>query len=305
MLRRVDFSMSSALRALVCSGVFSVLSGLMLFGLMLCGCDDSGRGVNICGDGVKGGIEECDDGNPASGDGCSTDCKVEAGCTDGEKRCSGTRIQTCSNGIWGKAERCAEENQECNSSSGSCEAVTACEDGATSCDDEQVRFCEKGVWGEAEDCNKGEVCKGDTQKGACEENGEEEVCDPGLLVCGGRCIDPDRDSQYCGAKGNCTGSSAGGVDYAGVSCEGGTVCLEGQCRCPSGFVLCDGKCIDPNTNQTYCGAKGKCTADEGEDFRGVSCDSNSHCRGGNAYPLLATMVKCCAEIWTENSHVST
>lgn len=283
MLRRVDFSMSSALRALVCSGVFSVLSGLMLFGLMLCGCDDSGRGVNICGDGVKGGIEECDDGNPASGDGCSTDCKVEAGCTDGEKRCSGTRIQTCSNGIWGKAERCAEENQECNSSSGSCEAVTACEDGATSCDDEQVRFCEKGVWGEAEDCNKGEVCKGDTQKGACEENGEEEVCDPGLLVCGGRCIDPDRDSQYCGAKGNCTGSSAGGVDYAGVSCEGGTVCLEGQCRCPSGFVLCDGNCIDPQLDNNFCGAKGACNMpiDSHADYMGSKCAEHSACVEGS------------------------
>ena len=32
-----------------------------------------------CGDGVRAGAEECDDGNNADNDGCASDCKVESG----------------------------------------------------------------------------------------------------------------------------------------------------------------------------------------------------------------------------------
>ena len=35
-----------------------------------------------CGNGSKEGAEECDDGNNANGDGCSSQCKSEASCTD-------------------------------------------------------------------------------------------------------------------------------------------------------------------------------------------------------------------------------
>jgi len=40
--------------------------------------DDDGTGGAICGDNVKEGTEACDDGNTASGDGCSSTCTVEA-----------------------------------------------------------------------------------------------------------------------------------------------------------------------------------------------------------------------------------
>ena len=33
--------------------------------------------IGICGDGVEGGEEECDDGNVENGDGCSTNCVIE------------------------------------------------------------------------------------------------------------------------------------------------------------------------------------------------------------------------------------
>ena len=33
--------------------------------------------VVSCGDGVQGGIEECDDGNQVGGDGCSSTCTLE------------------------------------------------------------------------------------------------------------------------------------------------------------------------------------------------------------------------------------
>lgn len=39
--------------------------------------------VYICGDGVKQGPEECDDGNAVDGDGCSSECKISAVCGNG------------------------------------------------------------------------------------------------------------------------------------------------------------------------------------------------------------------------------
>lgn len=39
---------------------------------------------NVCGDGIRAGSEECDDGNSAIGDGCSPSCRLElAQCDDG------------------------------------------------------------------------------------------------------------------------------------------------------------------------------------------------------------------------------
>lgn len=43
-----------------------------------------------CGDGVVGGVEECDDGNTTSGDGCSATCKLEA--LAGSNTCPGHAV---------------------------------------------------------------------------------------------------------------------------------------------------------------------------------------------------------------------
>ena len=49
----------------------------------------------ICGNGVMEGIEECDDGNTATGDGCSSICTLEI---------------TCGNGVIEGAEACDDGN---------------------------------------------------------------------------------------------------------------------------------------------------------------------------------------------------
>ena len=43
----------------------------------------------VCGDGLNYGIFQCDDGNRDDGDGCSSDCTIEAGYS-----CSITTIST-------------------------------------------------------------------------------------------------------------------------------------------------------------------------------------------------------------------
>ncbi|GEM_PF-3087554 len=62
----------------------------------------------ICGNGVKEGTEECDDGNTINGDGCSSICKIEK-CSDGTllNQCSSTKPKFCSNGnLINKASQC-------------------------------------------------------------------------------------------------------------------------------------------------------------------------------------------------------
>jgi len=56
-----------------------------------------------CGDGVIEGAEDCDDGNPAPGDGCSASCQVEAGYT-----CAGAPscCARCGNGVADCGEPC-------------------------------------------------------------------------------------------------------------------------------------------------------------------------------------------------------
>lgn len=53
----------------------------------------------VCGDGLRAGWEECDDGNEVDGDGCSSMCVVEEGWT--------CLISTCGL-LWPGAHRCAE-----------------------------------------------------------------------------------------------------------------------------------------------------------------------------------------------------
>ncbi|MGI5830297.1 MAG: hypothetical protein ACOX8U_09050 [Bradymonadia bacterium] len=110
------------------------------------------------------------------------------------------------------------------------------------------------------------------EKYACNEYEEgrwvcAELCpsyeqDEGKIVCDGKCIDPMKDVNYCGAKGNCTGNNSG------ERCKSGQSCVLGSCKCDEGKIVCDGKCIDPLSDSDFCGAKDSC---EGS-ARGVECN---------------------------------
>lgn len=77
----------------------------------------------VCGDGELGGAETCDDGNAASGDGCSASCAPEAGyACDGEPSACTT---TCGDNIVAGLEECDDGNTTSNDGcSATCEGET-------------------------------------------------------------------------------------------------------------------------------------------------------------------------------------
>jgi cysteine-rich repeat protein len=83
--------------------------------------------ANACGDGKVTGTEQCDDGNTASGDGCSNACQKESGWN-----CTGTSPTTCTpicgDGVRVGAEGCDDGN---TLSGDGCSPLCASESGFT------------------------------------------------------------------------------------------------------------------------------------------------------------------------------
>ena len=70
----------------------------------------------MCGDGMRKGGEECDDSNRQAGDGCSSECSVEAGYACGGSvgywEC-GESGDTCESGC-GEGKRSGGSSKECD-----------------------------------------------------------------------------------------------------------------------------------------------------------------------------------------------
>ena len=64
---------------------------------------------SLCGDGIKGDDEECDDGNTTDGDGCTSECKVEEGyeCRGAPSTCYS---ENCGDGVVVGQEGCDDGN---------------------------------------------------------------------------------------------------------------------------------------------------------------------------------------------------
>lgn len=177
-----------------------------------------------------------------------------------------------------------------------------CFPGLTNCDGECVNTDNNedncGACGNA--CDSGEVCDGN---GNCEAG-----CNQGLVLCGGQCIDPDTSEDYCGASGDC--SDMGDGNSSGVTCEGDEVCDgNGECsiECDPGLIVCDGQCIDPDTDDNYCGASGNCTNQGFFNNRGEECTDGAVCDGnGNcAIECDEGLIACegeCIDPDTDDNH---
>ena len=117
-------------------------------------------------------------------------------------------------------------------------------------------------------CAPGEVCDG---TGKCAV-----TCQVGMIPCTGKCVDPKKDSQYCGAGPDC-------ATNPGATCPAGSICDgSGKCAisCQADLVNCEGKCTNPKTDQAHCGAGADCTAVPGQ-----ACAAGEVCNGAGVCEL--------------------
>ena len=143
-------------------------------------------------------------------------------------------------------------------------------------------------------CGAGEVCA----SGACGLS-----CQAGLVNCDGECIDPNTSRVHCGATASCSADAG----TTGTVCDPGKVCALGTCSssCPVGFVNCNGTCVDPQSDQDYCGATNGCGAGDA-GTAGSACRNGKVClRGGCANSCPAPFVDCggsCVDPSADHTH---
>ncbi len=182
----------------------------------------------VCGNKIKEGVEECDDGNTVNGDGCENDCtfvckpgdplRGDVKCDD-KNVCTGT--ETC-----GADHICTKGTPL--SDGASCGTTKVCAAGAcvdTTCGDKIVST--------GEECDDGNAAGGDgcetTCKFTCVSTDSARDCTP---------TDP------CKGKGACADAthicSAGTPLVDGTACGTGKTCKTGVCT----SVLCGNSTVD-------------------------------------------------------------
>ena len=145
---------------------------------------------------------------------------------------------------------------------------------------------------------------------------EDEICQNGICVCassrkircGDACIDPTKDATHCGARGSCSDVDRDSANYRGQSCLSGERCTDGTCACARSLeISCDGKCINPNDNMTYCGARSLCSDEtsDSDNYRGVSCHEGQICENGICKCAKSREISCdstCIDPAIDNKH---
>ena len=260
-------------------------------GFVLCGEGDGRR----CIDPLTN-TEFCGASGSCSGNDVGKRCK------EGELCLNGSCVLTCANGqidCGGKCIKPQTDTEHCGAR-GSClgdEAGKECAVGemclygvcTVTCVSDQVNCDGKCInpQTDIEHCGASGSCSGNNAGKRCKEGevcseGECRVtCVSGQINCGGKCIDPLRDNDYCGASGSCLN------DEAGQKCEEGKVCSDGVCglTCPKGQIICGDRCVDPERDNEFCGASGSCN----DEAAGKTCIQGQSCTDGKC--LLVTCIR--------------
>ena len=192
-------------------------------------------------------------------------CGAKGTCSDDDKDSANYKGEQCSAGRLCLAGECTCPTNYilCN---GVCtnplEDMQYCGAKGTCSDDDKNSANYKG-----EQCSAGRLCLA----GEC-------TCPTNYILCNGVCTNPLEDMQYCGAKGSCSDNDKNSANYKGEICNNGKTCLAGKCTCPQGFVLCGDTCIDPDIDNTHCGARGSCSDanPSSADYSGKDCSLEPH-----------------------------
>ena len=271
-------------------------------------CQDSQCGIH-CNDGLELCGDVCVDilTNQSHCGACGNSCAVPEEVDENDVVIRPARIDPCINGVC--TVQCLENQENCN---GTCADINTDPGNCGGCGNV---------------CNDNEVCI----EGSCKF-----YCPSGQEACGEACFNLNTDSTHCGKcdvvcekgmtceSGSCTSickpeetfceesetcadltNAFANCSTCGHACEAGQVCLKGECRqnCGESAVACNGSCIDPASNASFCGAKGKCTDDlsESEDFKGIECAQNETCTDGLCVCSADTDTKCLIASEDENA----
>ncbi|MEL6179824.1 MAG: DUF4215 domain-containing protein, partial [Myxococcota bacterium] len=293
-----EIAMFHAERQTVESNYLLTLSGFLNAGTAIC--------ASVCGDGVVSGIEQCDDGNPDDGDGCSSGCAVEPGfdCLELNDDPSNCFQPPCGNSMLEFPESCDDGNTDDGDGCSSICQLENCGDGILSeedgeeCDDNNTidtdactNRCREATCGDrvvqegVEECDDGNAINTD----ACTNNCTNAICGDGIVGPGERCDDGVNDGSYNSCTLDCSRRAGFCGDGIVDAVTGGEACDDGvndgtygTCRddctlagfCGDGFRE-DGieECDDGNADYDD-GCDGQCAVEQNfdcvEDDEGLS-----------------------------------
>src|SRR5262249_29420191 len=245
-----------------------------------------------CGDGIRTGVETCDDGGRADGDGCSSSCQVEPGwvCSGQPSVC----VTVCGDGVKTPDEGCDDGNTlpgDCCSPT--CQPTNA---GQPRTNDNNV--CPQDV------CGTTGICEHQPVPGPCNDGN---ACTQTDTCQGGACVGTNpvvcTASDQCHLAGACapaTGLCSNPVKANGSSCNDGNACTRtdacqggacvgptpvvctalDQCHVPGAWAPPTGTCSNPaKPDGSSCSDGNACT-------RTDTCQSGA-CVGGNAVVCTA------------------
>lgn len=234
------------------------------------GGDDAGPGESVCGDGVLGAGEACDDGDAEGGDGCSADCATverNYSCVVPGMDC--VRIVTCGNARIEGDETCDDRNTAAGDGcDASCqrEAGWVCPTVGSAC---VSAGCGDGIVAGFEACDDGGRCNGGgdtacTTDADCVAATDGDTCAPRA---GDGCSDTCQleDGYVCATPGApCTTTTCGD----GVA--------EGTEECDDGNMQIGDGCTPFCTREPAC-TGGTCTAVCGDEviFAPETCDDGN------------------------------
>ncbi len=203
-----------------------------------------------CGDGGVSPGEQCDDGNVANGDCCSSSCRFEAAATPCDDHSACTKNDTC------------DGAGACRGTTITCAALDQCHDVGT-CDPtsgcSNPPFQNGHVCDDKNKCTTGDACADGICVGSaivcapldqCHEGGS---CDPQTGICSTpfkRKGSPCSDGNVCTQIDTCDGAGACVGDPTSIpTCDDGNPCTEDTCVSPGGCQHVPGHkgapCRDP------------------------------------------------------------
>jgi len=225
-----------------------------------------------CGNGMLNSNEECDDGNTVSGDGCSSDCKLESNvtfqCIVSPDRTQKTicRRRVCGDGILTDDEECDDGNKingDGCSSTCKVEPFYFCNNEPSEC--LRTKKCGDGYRHDLEECDDGNQIDGDGCSSNC-------TIEPGY-VCDDSCAE-----YNCDRKSSCREPECGdGVMEGPEECDDGNTDngdgCSSTCHVEPGYKCYKDK--QKSICRSFCGDGMKSSDEECDDGNFVGGDGCS------------------------------